>query len=432
MNDIPKFDLVVFGHITRDELTTSSLQSIRIGGVAYAASAAAKLGYNVGLLASLNHHNPKEVIEELTNRKVDCSGIETAKTESVVYKIRNADEVIEQRTVRLGPSAKDLPLPLSVPRQYSQTKAALIYPVDVEKALVIARALKSDNVKVAIDIQHDVYSLVDLERLSAECDFLFGNYQNFVELTGEQSIEEIVKSLNLVDGKVLIVKMGIRGSMVIVGEEILKVPSFQSNFKITVGAGDTYDAVFMTGIVNGLDLYASAERASLAAATVIESTNDNPADALADFSNTTFRQRIYISPQNASKTQIYIAGHFHSLPMREYINSVASALEHIGFKTFVPHRDVGVVGRFGLSPAEAYARDVEGLRNSQAVIAVLDNASRGGTFVEIGMAVERDIPVFALCTDDTVGISNMVLNSCRELHHSLKSLLNPIVAHFSE
>lgn len=426
------FDLLVFGHVTRDILHTETLHVNRLGGVVYAASVAAKLGAKVGLLASVDDETPQTVITELEARGIDCCGVKSKIGQPVVYEIYDADEAVRQTTFRSGPSGAAMSLPEEIPASYHDAKFALVYPVHIPSALKVARILKGAGCCIAVDIQHDIASLEEGQELLEMAEVVFGNLSAILHLTGTSSVDEAIKILAKNTTATLIVKMGMCGSLVQSGQNRYEIPCFQSDFQLTVGAGDAFDAAFLVNLSH-LPVQESARTASLITASVIESTGRDPAEALVvpvDSSST--RHEVFLSPAITSGTCIYIAGHFHSQPMKRYIELVASAIENLGFKTFVPHRDVGVVGVGGVNSESAYSQDIKGLHASKMIVAVLDNASRGGTFVEIGIAVERGMPVFGICTDKTLGISNMVKSSCREIHSSLKPLLNPLVSYFSQ
>ena len=81
------FDLLVFGQTTRDVLSTSSLNAERIGGVAYAASVAARLGLRVGLLASVSDTSEGTIRTALEGRGIDTDGLCSKAQSPLIYEI---------------------------------------------------------------------------------------------------------------------------------------------------------------------------------------------------------------------------------------------------------------------------------------------------------------------------------------------------------
>src|SRR5207302_4797581 len=103
----------------------------------------------------------------------------------------------------------------------------------------------------------------------------------------------------------------------------------------------------------------AGRRASLVASCVVESTALDPSEALLSGAMDRPRQPVFIEPEVAAGMSIYVAGHFHSTPLREWIEKMAAALEAIGFRTRVPHRDIGVVGTRDVTPDGAFRGDVD-------------------------------------------------------------------------
>jgi len=347
----------------------------------------------------------------------------------LVYDVQGADEIIEATVVRTGPDPWELPLPETVPAAYQCARCALIYPVWMPTAVSIARQLRAAGIQVAADFQHDVKSLADAHALLGLCEYVFLNAETLLFLTNTAAITPALSVLREQTAAVVIVKMGMSGSLVCPPSgPVIKTPAFLSDFRLTVGAGDAYDAAFLASVLTeGSDLRAAGVNASRVAATVIESTALDPSACLRVGAHASSRCTVFLSPEKAQSLQVYVAGHFHSAPLRAVIEDIASVVERLGMRTFVPHRDVGVVGSLGLTQQQAYHADMEGLRSSQAVIALLDGAGRGGTFMEMGVAAERNLPIIGLSTDKTMPLSSMVVGACSDIVCDVRGVLNPLM-----
>lgn len=433
------FNLLIFGQLTQDVLRTTTLAATRIGGVSYAASAAASLGLRVGLLAGVSEAHEETVRNELQRRGIDTQGLCLDPKPPVTYEILGADELLTQRTQRRGPAPWDMTLPKTIPAVYEGAEMALIYPIWMPAALMMARRLRAEGAVLAVDLQHDVESLADAADLLKLCDYVFLNVDSLFSLTEAETFDEALSILRHESGDaVFIVKMGLGGSVICPShtQATIEVPAFLSDFQLTVGAGDAYDAAFLAavhqfGAKGPSGLQAAGIYASRVAAAVIESLDYNPSSTLVNKEYLEGRQSVFLTPERAAQIQVYIAGHFHSVPLRLFIDDIARVVKHLGMRPFVPHRDVGVVGTNGLTAHKAYQADVEGVRRSQAVIAVLDGASRGGTFFEMGLAAERGIPIVAVCTDRTLPLSNMVRGACGDIVSDIKNIVNPLMLHLA-
>jgi len=438
------FDLLVFGQITQDILSTPYLNMKRLGGISYAASAATRLGLRVGLLGCVSAAMEAESRAEFQRRGIDTEGLLAKVQPPIIYEISGADELLGQQTRRQGPDAWDLALPENIPSVYQGAKMALIYPVWLPAAVAIGRQLKASGTRLAADFQHDVETLADAADLLELCDYVFLNADSLLRMTDTDLVESGLGVLRHETGgeTTIVVKMGIGGSIVCppATTNTIEVPAFLSDFQLTVGAGDAYDAAFLTTILQADSdetdtLRQAGYTASKVAAAVVESTAHDPSAVLsASLEDSGFldgRHPVFLTPERAARFQVYVAGHFHSAPLRLLIEQAAEAVEHLGMRAFVPHRDVGLVGSGGLTPPRAYQGDIDGLRQSQAIVAVLDGASRGGTFVEIGMAIERGMPIIAICTDRTLPLSNMILGACSDIVPDVKGIVNPLMLYLA-
>ncbi len=78
-------------------------------------------------------------------------------------------------------------------------------------------------------------------------------------------------SLLVMGPKFVVAKRAAKGSMVITSDWWLDIPPYPVERVVdSVGAGDTYDAVFMAGVLNGLSLQDSAKLANAAGALVVQ------------------------------------------------------------------------------------------------------------------------------------------------------------------
>lgn len=131
----------------------------------------------------------------------------------------------------------------------------------------------------------------------------------------------------------------------------------------------------------------------------------------------------------------YIAGKLCTESEREMIEQVAEIVEKMGFKTFVPHRDVGLAKSIK-DVEKIFEGDIkEGFKDVDLVIAILDGIHIGaGTAWELGYAYAKDIPAIGIKTDEPVEdaleylssiliYSMDIVKSLDELEEKLKDLL---------
>ncbi len=101
--------------------------------------------------------------------------------------------------------------------------------------------------------------------------------------------------------------------------------------------------------------------------------------------------------------KVYVAGKLCTESEREQAEEVAKLCEELGFKTFLPHRDVGIAN--GIRDVKrVFEGDItRGMKDVKLVIALLDGLHVGaGTAWELGYAYAKKIPAIGLKTDEKI------------------------------
>jgi len=139
----------------------------------------------------------------------------------------------------------------------------------VEKACKLA---KENNMEIALDLAS--FNVVEAKLndfkdvIGKYVDIVFANEEEARAYTGlspELALKQIGNQC-----RIAVVKAGKGGSMIMRGEEIIKVGSFPVISKDTTGAGDLYAAGFLYGYANDLPLEKCGVIGSLLAGKVIE------------------------------------------------------------------------------------------------------------------------------------------------------------------
>ena len=117
------------------------------------------------------------------------------------------------------------------------------------------------------------------------------------------------------------------------------------------------------------------------------------------------------------KPFIYIAGPLFNSHERAYLEQIAQALDNAGFRTFLPHRDVGLLGATQLTVQDRVAifhGDLAALDRCDMCVALLTGADQdSGTSAELGFMFARGKPCFGL-SDDFRWLNNMIWGICGE------------------
>jgi sugar/nucleoside kinase (ribokinase family) len=141
----------------------------------------------------------------------------------------------------------------------------------VEKACRLAR---ENGMEIALDLAS--YNVVEArlddfsEIVTRYTDILFANEDEARAYTGLQA-EQALKKLSKEVG-IAVVKTGSKGSMIMRGDEFIKVEPLAANCRDTTGAGDLYASGFLYGYGRDLPLGKCGALGSLLAGSVIELT----------------------------------------------------------------------------------------------------------------------------------------------------------------
>ena len=100
---------------------------------------------------------------------------------------------------------------------------------------------------------------------------------------------------------------------------------------------------------------------------------------------------------------VYIAGKIRTDSERKSLEKIDRLCKSLGFKTFLPHRDVGLAKSIK-DVKRIFRGDIEeGLKNINLVVALLDGFHVGaGTAWELGYAYAKGIPTIGLKTDEKI------------------------------
>ncbi len=101
--------------------------------------------------------------------------------------------------------------------------------------------------------------------------------------------------------------------------------------------------------------------------------------------------------------KIYIAGKIRSKHERDFLEEVDKLCKSLGYKTFLPHRDIGLAQ--GMKDVKKiFEGDIKkGFKDVNLIVAILDGLHVGaGTAWELGYAYANKIPAVGIKTDESV------------------------------
>ena len=109
--------------------------------------------------------------------------------------------------------------------------------------------------------------------------------------------------------------------------------------------------------------------------------------------------------------KVYIAGPLFDDHERDYLEKIATSLEAIGYQTFLPHRDAGLVeGEFTeIKKSEIFDIDMNALNDADIVVALLTGRDvDSGTAAEVGIAYTQGKKLIGINANNIKVINNFV------------------------
>jgi sugar/nucleoside kinase (ribokinase family) len=101
-------------------------------------------------------------------------------------------------------------------------------------------------------------------------DVVFANEDEAMEFSGKKNPAEALKEIAKIC-KIAVVKLGAKGSLIKQGKKVFEIQPYKVDLINTNGAGDTYAAGILHGLINGLKLQDAGKIASHISALVVSS-----------------------------------------------------------------------------------------------------------------------------------------------------------------
>ncbi len=132
-------------------------------------------------------------------------------------------------------------------------------------------------------------------------------------------------------------------------------------------------------------------------------------------------------------TYVYVAGPLFNSHERWYLERITERLEDAGYRTFLPHRDAGLV-KLGSSEERLriFQGDIDALNEADLIVALLTGADHdSGTSAELGYMYALRKPCFGINDDKRGALNNSIWGICgngERIVRSIDELLPLIMA----
>jgi nucleoside 2-deoxyribosyltransferase len=203
-------------------------------------------------------------------------------------------------------------------------------------------------------------------------------------------LKAAAKIRSMESAEAVIVKCGSHGALLDCSDGQFEIPAFRTDLVWPIGSGDVFAAAFFARWVAGDKYDIAATRASMAAAHYCN-TRQLPIPQMPDELPKYEALSLRLLGSADKKPLIYLAGPFFNMGQRWIVEESCDALRDQGLEVFSPFHDVG----FGKAE-EVVVADIEALKKSDVVLALLDQLD-SGTLFEVGYARALGKPVIGFC-----------------------------------
>jgi sugar/nucleoside kinase (ribokinase family) len=162
----------------------------------------------------------------------------------------------------------------------------------------LLKQLKSSGLTISLDTNDDPADQwqSDIDKVLPLVDVLLPNEREAMKLTGASNLEQALSTLTKIV-PLVVVKLGSDGAIACRGAERVKAPAISTEFVDPVGAGDSFDAGFLSAFVRGEGLRDCLENGNLAGALSV--TRQGGTEA---FRDAPYRER-FLSQHRANSTR---------------------------------------------------------------------------------------------------------------------------------
>lgn len=268
-------DVVTIGHASLDRVKTGGSENIQLGGAAVYSAMAAKIFSDTGIVSRVGRNFPAEFYLLLRKAGIDTFGLKKVSGKSTSFSIEyDKDGAAKYNSYELNVGIHIRPE--DIPNSYLRAKAFHIAPMAASKQKIFLEFLrKNSNAPVSLNT-HIGYFLKykkEIAELISGVDVFTINDEEAMRLTGTRSIEHSLNALKRIEHKLIIVTMGVYGSIVI-EKEITFFPSvYQAKTVDLTGCGDAFAGSFISSYLKTRDALKSANIANSVASIVATDWN---------------------------------------------------------------------------------------------------------------------------------------------------------------
>jgi sugar/nucleoside kinase (ribokinase family) len=265
--------VLIVGSMAFDDLELPSVNAKDVvGGAATYAAYAASLFAPVRIVAVVGEDFPRSVLEELSERDVDCTGVEHAKGKTFRWAGRYASNLASRETLdtQLNVFADFRP---KLPQSYTDSPYVLLGNIQPQLQLDVLTQIKAPRF-VAADTMNFWISgeRKKLGEVLSKIDTLMINDEELRQLAEIHNIRRAAAAVRKLGPKRLVVKRGEYGAMLFDDDGVFFTPAYPLEEEIDpTGAGDSFAGALLGYLAAAGTLDGAALRRGLTLASAVAS-----------------------------------------------------------------------------------------------------------------------------------------------------------------
>ncbi len=242
-------EVVAIGHASVDRVEINGRRRKQLGGASVYSAIAANIFADSGIVSRVGRDFPADFFSTLESLGIDTTGIKQVSGKSTFFDItytENAQAVYNAYSLGVGVHIR----PEDLPKKYLTAKAFHIAPMAASKQKSFVEFLRENTYGLISLNTHAAYFAryrKELLELISMVDVFTINDEEAMLLTKTRSIEQAINAFKKLDANIVVITMGVYGSVVIDRGEINFSPSvIQQHVVDLTGCGDAYAGSFIT------------------------------------------------------------------------------------------------------------------------------------------------------------------------------------------
>lgn len=269
-------DIVTIGHVSLDRVKIDGKESLQLGGAAVYSAMAAKIFSPTGIVSRVGRNFSAEHYTTLRGAEIDTFGLKKVMGESTSFSIaydKDGNASYDSYALNVGIQIK----PEDVPRSYMRAKAFHVAPMAASKQEIFLNFLRK-NTDALISLNTHIGYFSKYKRkvmeLISRADAFTINDEEAMRLTNTNGLVKALNAFRKVKHNLIVVTMGVYGSIVVEGGDIAFFPSvYQPKIVDLTGCGDAFAGSFISSYLKTNNSLKSANIANSVASIVATDWN---------------------------------------------------------------------------------------------------------------------------------------------------------------